>query len=200
MGGRISVESVVGEGSTFTVDLPLERLPDDAALTSFESAPEPDPAYQPGDRPVRLLAAEDNHINQLVLKTLLHQIGISPVFADNGRDALHAWTLQDWDIILMDMQMPVMDGLAASRYIREQEGLTGRPRTPIIALTANAMSHHIEDYRAAGMDAFVSKPIGIAKLLEAISSILGETSETRAAGEDGAPRALAASSDFAPQP
>jgi signal transduction histidine kinase/CheY-like chemotaxis protein len=186
MGGRISVESVVAEGSTFTVDLPLERLPDHAVVKPFEAKPPPKTPYQSETRPIRLLAAEDNQVNQLVLKTLLHQIGIQPAFADDGSAAIVAWAQQEWDVILMDMQMPVMDGLTATRHIRNQEDLTGRPRTPIIALTANAMSHHIEEYRAAGMDGFVAKPIGISKLLEAISSVLNEASDIEVVGETSA--------------
>jgi CheY-like chemotaxis protein len=96
---------------------------------------------------------------------------------DDGRAAVDAWASQDWDVILMDMQMPVMDGLTATRTIREQERLMGRPRTPIIALTANAMSHHIAEYRAAGMDEFVSKPIDISNLIEAITAALSDPSD-----------------------
>jgi signal transduction histidine kinase/ActR/RegA family two-component response regulator len=186
MGGRIDVRSVVGEGSTFIVDLPLERLPNDAAAPSADPVPDLVAADDVAERPVRLLAAEDNRVNQLVLKTLLHQAGIYPVLVDDGRAAVEAWASEAWDIVLMDMQMPVMDGLTATRMIREQERLTGRPRTPIVALTANAMSHHLADYRAAGIDAFVSKPIDIGKLIEAIGLALSGASD----GE--APPAIAA--------
>jgi CheY-like chemotaxis protein len=115
-----------------------------------------------------------------VLKTLLHQAGIHPVLVDDGRAAVEACASEAWDIVLMDMQMPVMDGLTATRMIREQERLTGRPRTPIVALTANAMSHHLAEYRAAGIDAFVSKPIDIGKLIEAIGLALSDASDGEA--------------------
>jgi CheY-like chemotaxis protein len=180
MGGRIYARSVVGEGSTFTVDLPLERLSDAAVLNSSAPTfglPRPDDV---ADRPLRLLAAEDNQVNQLVLKTLLHQVGIAPVLVDDGRAAVDAWAAQYWDLILMDMQMPVMDGLTATRMIRDQEKRTGRPRTAIIALTANAMSHHIAEYKAAGMDEFVSKPIDLGKLIEAMTAALSEASDIEA--------------------
>jgi signal transduction histidine kinase/ActR/RegA family two-component response regulator len=174
MGGRIDVHSVVGEGSTFVVDLPLERLPDQAVAPSADAALHPRRAGDVANGSIRLLAAEDNKVNQLVLKTLLHQVGISPVLVDDGRAAVDAWASQDWDVILMDMQMPVMDGLTAAQKIRAQEALTGRSRTPIIALTANAMAHHLAQYRAAGMDEFVCKPIDISKLIEAISTCLSD--------------------------
>jgi signal transduction histidine kinase/CheY-like chemotaxis protein len=174
MGGRIAAHSVVGEGSTFVVDLPLERLPGDAVTPTVDAAPHWAGGADVANGSIRVLAAEDNKVNRLVLKTLLYQVGISPVLVDDGRAAVDAWASQDWDVILMDMQMPVMDGLTATQKIREQEKLTGRSRTPIIALTADAMAHQIAQYRAAGMDEFVSKPIDIGKLIEAITTSLGD--------------------------
>jgi len=179
MGGRIDAQSVVGEGSTFIVDLPLERLPSDAfsnPANVITDAARPD---EIADRPIRLLVAEDNQVNQLVIKTLLHQVGIYPVLVNDGSAAVDAWGAENWDVILMDMQMPVMDGLTATRTIRDQERLTGRPRTPIVALTANAMAHHIAEYKAAGMDQFVSKPIDINKLIEAITACLNDSSDMK---------------------
>ena len=181
MGGRITVASTLGEGSRFVVELPLTR--------TSRSAPAPMPAPAPaGDRapddeaPLRVLAAEDNQINQLVLRTLLSQIGIEPTIVDNGADAVAAWDAGDWDLILMDVQMPVMDGPAATRAIRAREAATGRAATPIVALTANAMSHQLEDYRAAGMNGFVAKPIEVAALFAAIqSAAAGEPSADQAA-------------------
>jgi CheY-like chemotaxis protein len=186
MGGRIDAHSVVGQGSTFIVELPLERWSGDIATNPSDAKPGEHRADDVACPPVRLLAAEDNQVNQLVLKTLLHQLGISPVLVDHGRAATEAWEAQAWDVILMDMQMPVMDGLTATRTIREQERLTGRLRTPIIALTANAMSHHIAEYRVAGIDAFVSKPIDISKLVEAIASVLSDDSDRDAPTETAA--------------
>ncbi len=177
MGGRIDAHSVVGEGSTFSVNLPLVRLTGEAVTTPNDDMANRAGADNVTDAPVRLLAAEDNQVNQLVLKTLLNQVGICPVLVDDGRAAVDAWEAEPWDVILMDMQMPVMDGLTATRMIREQERLSGRPRTPIVALTANAMSHHIAEYRAAGMDEFVSKPIDIGKLVEAVASALSQASD-----------------------
>ena len=170
MGGSIAVESTPDVGSVFTLSLPLERV---GAARS--SSPLPSPPAPDGETPalnLNVLAAEDNSVNQLVLKTLLHQIGIDPVVVDNGADAVAAWEKQDWDVILMDVQMPRMDGPTATRAIREAEAASGRPRTPIIALTANVMSHQLADYIAAGMDGHIAKPIEAARLFEALEAAL----------------------------
>jgi CheY-like chemotaxis protein len=119
-----------------------------------------------------VLAAEDNRTNQLVLSALLGQIGIEPVLVENGSQALEAWRGQEWDLILMDAQMPQMDGIQATLAIRAAEVAGGRPRTPIIALTANAMAHQAEAYVASGMDSVVRKPIQVAELFAAIELAL----------------------------
>jgi signal transduction histidine kinase/CheY-like chemotaxis protein len=163
MGGSIGAESTPGRGSTFTVVLPLRRVGDTAA----RPAAEPEATAAPA-RPLRVLAAEDNAVNQLVLKTLLAQVGVEPVLVGDGRAALEAWTREPWDLILMDVQMPVMDGPTATRAIRAAEAQSGRAYTPIVALTANAMSHQVDDYAAAGMDGHVAKPIEAASLYAAL--------------------------------
>ena len=119
-----------------------------------------------------MLAAEDNSVNQLVLKTLLSQIGIEPVIVGDGVDAVAAWESGHWDVILMDVQMPRMDGPTATRFIRAREAAQGRARTPIVALTANAMTHQVAEYLAAGMDGFVPKPIEVSRLFEALETAL----------------------------
>ena len=167
MGGTIRAESVVGRGSRFTVWLPLE--PVDQAAQAAPTAVEA--ASLPEDRPLRVLAAEDNEVNQLVLKTLLGQFGIDPVLVGNGEDAVAAWADDVWDVILMDAQMPVMDGVTAARQIRRREAEAGRAPTPIVALTANAMSHQVEAYLAAGMNAVVAKPIQVAQLLDVLAEV-----------------------------
>jgi signal transduction histidine kinase/ActR/RegA family two-component response regulator len=170
MGGSIVVESAVGQGSTFRFSVPLPRVGDGSA----EIAAEAGPADQRQPIALRVLAAEDNDINQLVLKTLLHQVGVEPVVVENGKAAIEAWAAGDWDLILMDMQMPVVDGVAAAREIRRQEAATGRARTPIVALTANAMNHQVARYLAAGMDGHVAKPINAAELYAALDGALAQ--------------------------
>jgi signal transduction histidine kinase/CheY-like chemotaxis protein len=170
MGGEIEAESKLGEGSTFCVFLPLEKV-GQARSPAFTSPPPPADG-EAARLNIRVLAAEDNSVNQLVLKTLLHQIGVEPHVVENGEEALRAWEEGAWNVILMDMQMPVMDGLTATRRIREAEAASGRPRTPIIALTANAMSHQIQQCVAAGMDGHVAKPIEAARLFAALEAAL----------------------------
>ncbi len=165
MGGVIAVESEVGKGSTFTVTLPLTRL-GDTLDEPADTAPHLPLAEL---SKVRVLAAEDNEVNRLVLRTLLAQIGIDPHIVEDGVLAVEAWETSDWDVILMDVQMPNMDGAEATRAIRVREAETGRARTPIIGLTANAMAHQITEYCAVGMDAHVAKPIDAARLFQAIA-------------------------------
>ncbi|WP_296596277.1 ATP-binding protein [Phenylobacterium sp.] len=169
MGGSVSATSAPGMGSTFTAVLPLKRVA--ASAPKQKASRKARAKAKPADtRPVRVLAAEDNAMNQLVLKTLLGQIGIDPVMVADGREALEAWEREPWDVILMDVQMPVMDGPTATALIRTRERSEGRARTPIVALTANAMSHQIAEYLQSGMDAFVAKPIEAARLYEALQA------------------------------
>ncbi len=181
MGGTITPQSVLGEGSTFTVTAPLPRVGDSAAAPSAKAAAATD-AVEIAPVPARILAAEDNTMNQLVLKTLLAQIGILPTIVGNGAEAVEAWEGGAWDAILMDVQMPVMDGPTACRAIREREAASGRPRTPIIALTANVMAHQLAEYIASGMDAHVAKPIEVGKLFGVLSRAI----------DDGEPQAAVA--------
>ena len=118
---------------------------------------------------LRILAAEDNQVNQLVLRTLLSQAGLDLTLVCNGLEAVAAWERTEWDVILMDVQMPVMDGTAASKHIRRREAETGRSATPIIALTADAMDHQVQAYTSAGMTDYVAKPIEVEALFAAIA-------------------------------
>ena len=158
MGGTISVTSALGAGSVFILDLPLK-----AAAANVAPA-----RGALGTQSLRILAAEDNPVNQLVLKALLEQLGLEPTIVENGLDAVQAWERQDWDLILMDVQMPVMDGQTATLAIRAREAQLGRAPTPIIAVTANAMLHQVAAYRHAGVNAVVSKPINVEELFSAM--------------------------------
>ncbi|MGH6967248.1 MAG: ATP-binding protein [Phenylobacterium sp.] len=174
MGGEIVAESAPGEGSTFTVTLPLARI---ASVQPMTPTPVHQPVLSPQLGALRVLAAEDNDVNQLVLKTLLSQAGINPTLVADGAMAVEAWEREVWDIILMDIQMPQMDGVQATREIRRREAETGRPRTPILAVTANAMVHQVAAYEAAGMDGVVSKPIELARLFAAMEAALAVAQE-----------------------
>jgi PAS domain S-box-containing protein len=177
MGGSIAVKSAVGEGSTFAVSLPLPR----SRKRAVRYAPVV-PLAEADAQNLRLLAAEDNPVNQLVLRTLLSQFGVTPVIVGDGVDAVAAWESEPFDLVLMDVQMPRMDGPTAVRFIRERERAQGRAHTPVIALTANVMTHQINEYLAAGMDGFLAKPIEIGRLL----AVLQERLNARAGA--GAPK------------
>lgn len=179
MGGGVAVSSAPGIGSDFTLTLPLLRVGDSEEAHSLQGDSPNLPGALAPMAALRVLAAEDNAVNQLVLKTLLAQIGVEPVLVANGRDAVQAWEDGDWDLVLMDVQMPEMDGLTATSLIRQRERETSRARTPVIALTANAMSHQIAAYFEAGMDGHIAKPIEARKLFQLIETVL--------AGQDDPP-------------
>jgi PAS domain S-box-containing protein len=168
MGGSIDATSEPGVGTVFEVLLPLEGV----ATIAVDPSSEPeDDGFKKPDRAFNILAAEDNPINQLVLKTLLAQFDLSLTVVENGLEAVARWRTGEWDLILMDVQMPGLDGPSAARQIRELETLTGRAPVPIVALTANAMLHQIETYYAAGMNDVITKPIEVRDLLRVIQAI-----------------------------
>ena len=169
MGGGIEARSALGEGATFFVTLPFEKVGAAAAANRLPSDLEAD--FAEDFDALKVLVAEDNPVNQLVIKTLLHQVGIDPTVVANGELAIEAWAQGAWDVVLMDIQMPVMDGIEATREIRARERGTGRARTPIIALTANAMAHQQAGYVSAGMDGHLAKPIDIRALFEALAQL-----------------------------
>jgi PAS domain S-box-containing protein len=169
MGGTIIAESALGQGATFTVELPLRRI---AATAAPAPAPAVERPMSGEPTPLRVLAAEDNGMNRLVLKTLLEQVGVTPVMVGNGREAVEAWASDAWDLILMDVQMPEMDGPTATGVIRARERAEGRARTPIVALTANAMDHQVAEYLQSGMDDFVAKPIEAGRLFAVVQAAL----------------------------
>ncbi|PZQ60345.1 MAG: hybrid sensor histidine kinase/response regulator [Phenylobacterium zucineum] len=171
MGGGITLTSAPGRGSTFIAHLRLpyvRPVSGEGAAVVVEAHAEADEDLPP----LRVLAAEDNPVNQVVLRTLLEQVGVSPVIVENGRLAVDAWAGGGWDLILMDAQMPVMDGVEATATIRATEAAEGRARTPIIALTANAMPHQVAAYLDCGMDAAVAKPLEVARLFAVMRDVL----------------------------
>ena len=184
MGGTIDVESAAGQGSAFHVLIPAAWI-SDAAVAPAAARPEPstaDDLAELADRPLRILAAEDNLTNQRVLKALLEPLGAELTLVGDGLGAVTAWSLQSFDLILMDIQMPQMGGVAATLAIRAAEAEIGCAPIPIVALSANAMTHQVAEYLAAGMTDYVAKPIDVGALHAAIRAALEGVSADDAAG------------------
>ena len=174
MGGQVSLSSVPGQGTRTIVELPLSVVSDMAAVVPDQSAEAAIalPALS-------VLAVDDNKTNQMILGIMLRQLGAQVVMADDGPSALSLFGLRPFDVLILDISMPGMDGVTLLRKIREEEGRRNLPRTPAVAFTANAMSHQIESYRAAGFDACVTKPLKRQDLQGALATIFpgGQPSE-----------------------
>jgi signal transduction histidine kinase/ActR/RegA family two-component response regulator len=173
MGGALDASAEPGAGAVFTLTLPLTRVEAGPAAVRAE----PLAGTTGGDcRPLKVLLAEDHPINRRVVQLILEAAGVDLTCVENGEEAVGAWSGGDFDLVLMDMQMPVMDGLTAIGEIRERERQSGRPRTEIYALTANAMPDHARASEAAGADGHLTKPI-TADALFAIVETAGRRSE-----------------------
>jgi len=185
MGGTITAESAPGKGSVFRIEMPLNERPDtgEAAAAAAATAAAAARAADRVAAPVRLrvLVAEDNATNRLVATRLLERAGHRVDAVDNGRAAVEAVAAQHYDLVLMDVMMPEMDGLAATAAIRALPGPAAR--TPILGLTANALRSDAAAGLAAGMDHLVTKPISGERLVQAIREVL---SRLRAASPDEA--------------
>jgi signal transduction histidine kinase/AmiR/NasT family two-component response regulator len=179
LGGRIGVHSEPGRGSLFTVTLPFMRTlrapaPADATgpqpVAAETSAPPWQPARQRDDhRPLEVLVAEDNAVNQILIDSILRHLGHRPTVVGNGALAIERAAGGHFDIVLMDMQMPHVDGLVATRRIRALDGRAAQ--IPIVAMTANALAADRQLCLDAGMDAFLSKPVEIAELDHALHTL-----------------------------
>jgi hypothetical protein len=176
MGGDITVSSVLGEGSVFTASLLVPRS---------EAPPEPAPAALPpavvptgtvgvqaqGDPSApRILVVEDHPINQKLVGVLLGRMGLHVTFCENGQLALDRVAEESFDVILMDVNMPVMDGLTATRAIRAMSGAVAK--TPIVVFTADVMNEATEMARDAGADDFLGKPVKLEQLRATICKYL----------------------------
>jgi signal transduction histidine kinase/CheY-like chemotaxis protein len=166
MGGELDCESEPGGGSCFMLTIPLHLAEAPAAVTTADSA-----LAAGDDRRLRVLLADDHPVNRKVVEMILAQAEIDLTSVEDGALALNAVRDGDYDLILMDMQMPVMDGLTATREIRTHEVAMGLPRTPIVMLTANALPEHIASAEAAGADRHLAKPFDAGELLELVISL-----------------------------
>ncbi|MGE3259224.1 MAG: ATP-binding protein [Geobacter sp.] len=169
MGGRIWAESTLGAGSSFYLELPFElrhtgQIADAAGpfdMQSFGS-----------DTPLNVLVAEDNSINARYIEALLVRFGHQVMIVGNGQEALEALKQRAFDCVLMDLQMPLLDGFQAVEAIRNQERETGAPHLPIIALTAHALRGDRESILAKGFDGYVAKPVELKQLVEELARVV----------------------------
>jgi signal transduction histidine kinase/ActR/RegA family two-component response regulator len=164
MGGSIAAQSDPGQGARFEVVLPLPRLETPAAAAVEADAGEALPLAG-----LKVLLAEDHPTNQRIVELVLAPTGVDLTIAENGAQALEALAREPFDVVLMDMQMPVMDGLEATAEIRRREAAEGRAPLPVIMLTANAMGEHVEAARRAGANRHMAKPLRPDALIRAVA-------------------------------
>ena len=180
MGGAIETQSTPGEGSRFQVSLPLTRActletydADRAAARRCVVAGAVDDPIAAGLKGLRVLLADDHPINQRVVQLILEPFQVEVTTVENGQAAMEAFQAGSFDLVLMDMQMPVMDGLAATRALRLFEAShPRRPRAAVIMLSANAMRQHRVEAQAAGADLHVPKPVTAQRLIEGMLEAL----------------------------
>jgi signal transduction histidine kinase/ActR/RegA family two-component response regulator len=181
MGGYLALESRLGKGATFWFELPLPDRgaavpePPRAAMPApATGAPQGVIAEASGAAPAqalqRVLVVDDNATNRILLQRFLRGRGLEIIEVCDGAEAVDAVLASRFDVVLMDVQMPVMDGIAATEMIRARESALGRPPTRIIAITANVMRHQIESYLHSGVDAVLGKPVSKAALLETLAA------------------------------
>ncbi|MDP3801087.1 ATP-binding protein [Brevundimonas sp.] len=166
MGGDLDCESEPGGGSAFILTIPFRpvEMPTAAVPAAMEARDDERPA-------IRVLLADDHPVNRKVVEMILAQADVELTAVENGAEALQACRDADFDLILMDMQMPVMDGLTATREIRLHEAAMGLDRTAIVMLTANALPEHIASAEAAGADRHLAKPFDAAELLGLVETL-----------------------------
>jgi CheY-like chemotaxis protein len=173
MGGAITADSTLGDGSRFMLTLPLQM-----ASTRPPAEPVAPLAPDTADfQAMRVLLAEDHPTNQRVVRLILEPYGVDLTIAADGIEALQAVDQSRFDVILMDIQMPNLDGFAAARIIRQIEASRGLARTPILFFTANAMPEHQQEAAEAVGDGFIAKPVTPEELLRGINSVLARMEE-----------------------
>ena len=172
MGGTMGCESEPKRGSTFWFEAQFKPA-------SAEEQVEGEDLALPDERALHVLVADDHPTNLVVVRMMLEQLGIEISTVVNGEEAVDAASNGRFDVILMDMQMPVMDGLEAVRRIRQHELDTGAMRTPILMLSANAGADHRDESRLAGADGHVAKPITLSSLTAALAEVLDDGEEAQ---------------------
>jgi len=178
MNGEIDLKSEEGKGSSFQFFVPVVRLDDTVKEAPAEKQQNTD---KPEKRIVKILIAEDNRTNRMVIKAILKPTKAELIFAKDGVEAVELWKSGSFDLVLMDIQMPNMNGVDATRAIRSLEIDGDLSKTPIVAVTANAMPHQQKEYLAAGMDDHVSKPIQPQLLYKAMKEAMKPANSNKTA-------------------
>jgi len=171
MGGTISATAQPAAGAVFTLVLPLPlppREPEAVDLSASEAAQ----AADSDEGAFRVLVTDDNATNRMVAELIMTSIGAEVTCAENGQEAVDAFDQSPFDVVLMDLQMPVMDGLAATRAIREREAARGLPRTPVVVVSANIMPEQRAASAAAGADDHLGKPVRAEELIAAVVRVI----------------------------
>lgn len=173
MGGKIGATSKIGTGSRFKFELPLE-----VSLAKQEDQPEKFSDEHPLEemaietQKISILAVDDNPTNLRIIEMILTPLGVDLTLCENGLEAAESFAQAKFDVVLMDLQMPVLDGLSAMRIMRVQEKVQMNPRTPIIAVSASAMTHNVKEAIESGADFLIAKPFTPASLIEGVERAL----------------------------
>jgi len=183
MGGRIDFDSVKGEGTRFWFDVPLDVVAADASADMAAGAGDTDTDTDEEIGTARVLVAEDNPTNQLVVRLMLEKLGCAVTLVADGTDAVDAVARGGFDLVLMDAQMPTVDGTEATRRIRDLG--TASARVPIVALTANALPEQLAAYREAGMDDCIAKPVVESRLKAVVDATLAPAANGSGDGPAG---------------
>ena len=172
MKGHIEIDSQRGKGTLFTVTVPMDLIENKDSFDPENSEKDNDYSCLYEGQPIRILAAEDIMLNQIVLKAYLDELNVELTMVDNGQEAVEAYEIAEFDMVMMDIQMPVMNGIDALIRIREMDEMAQRKPVPVFALTANVMAHHVREYEAQGFDAHVEKPVNKDTLYRTMTKLL----------------------------
>ncbi|HEX4095473.1 MAG TPA: ATP-binding protein, partial [Caulobacteraceae bacterium] len=174
LGAELDCTSEPGRGSTFTLDIRFPLAQPAIGPVASDSASDPGPDVDV-DRPLVALIVDDNATNRRVLEMILQQVGIGFASVENGLEAVEACETRRFDVILMDIQMPVMDGLVATREIRSRAASAGRTQAPVIVVSADGLPEQVVASRQAGAERHLAKPISAGVLLQALAEVIGSS-------------------------